>query len=82
MWQTEIIVTLILADGHADARLHAAHIVQLALGVLLECPLDLSHVRTKPRRAARSHLRDHRAELQPAVMRLTPPVEHHHFRAP
>ena len=39
MWQTEIIVTLILDDGDADARLHAAHIVQLALGVLLECPL-------------------------------------------
>ena len=50
MWQTEAIVTLILDDGDADARLHAAHIVQLALGVLLECPLDLSHVRTKPRR--------------------------------
>ena len=82
MWQTEIIVTLILADGHADARLHAAHIVQLALGVLLEGILDLPHGLTKPRRAARSHLRDHRAELQPAVMRLTPPVEHHHFRAP
>ena len=30
MWQTEIIVTLILDDGDADARLHAAHIVQLA----------------------------------------------------
>ena len=23
-----------------------------------------------------------RSELQPAVMRLTPPVEHQHFRAP
>ena len=54
MWQTEVIVTLILDDGHADARLHAAHIVQLALGVLLECPLDLPHMRAKPRRAASS----------------------------
>ena len=43
MWQTEIIVTLILDDGHADARLHAARIVQLAFGVLLERLLDLSH---------------------------------------
>ena len=41
MWQTEVIVTPILDDGHADARLHAAQIVQLLVGVLLECLLDL-----------------------------------------
>ena len=41
MWQTEVIVTLILDDGHADARLYAAHIVQLLVGVLLEGLLDL-----------------------------------------
>ena len=43
MWQTEVIVTLILDDGHAQtrARLYAAHIVQLLVGVLLEGLLDL-----------------------------------------
>ena len=41
MWQTEIIVTLILDDGDADARLHAAQVVQLLVGVLLEGLLDL-----------------------------------------